>query len=91
MLLLLLLLLLLPSAVCVLPSACLPRPESSPSVRVPTSNVLQGGFLTGKYSRDEEAPADSRAVTKPEWADGNANIDDLCKHHGIAASFRLNL
>ena len=60
-------------------------------MRVPASNVLQGGFLTGKYSRDEEAPADSRAVTKPEWADGNANIDDLCKRHDIAAICRLNL
>jgi aryl-alcohol dehydrogenase-like predicted oxidoreductase len=29
--------------------------------------VLQGGLLTGKYHRGEEAPADSRQREKPEW------------------------
>jgi len=28
---------------------------------------LQGGLLTGKYSKKEEPPDDSRAVKKPEW------------------------
>jgi len=28
---------------------------------------LQGGLLTGKYRRDRPAPANSRAVEKPEW------------------------
>lgn len=30
---------------------------------------LAGGFLTGKYSRDEEPPADSRAATDDRFAD----------------------
>jgi aryl-alcohol dehydrogenase-like predicted oxidoreductase len=34
-------------------------------------NVLQGGYLSGKYSQDASAPADSRAATKPAWAEGN--------------------
>jgi aryl-alcohol dehydrogenase-like predicted oxidoreductase len=29
--------------------------------------VLQGGMLTGKYRRGENAPADSRQLEKPEW------------------------
>ncbi|MFZ5822269.1 MAG: aldo/keto reductase [Chloroflexota bacterium] len=29
--------------------------------------VLQGGLLTGKYQRGEEAPANSRQREKPEW------------------------
>ena len=28
---------------------------------------LQGGLLTGKYRRDAEPPADSRAAEKPQW------------------------
>lgn len=29
--------------------------------------VLQGGILTGKYRRGQQAPAGSRAAEKPEW------------------------
>jgi aryl-alcohol dehydrogenase-like predicted oxidoreductase len=29
--------------------------------------VLQGGILTGKYRRGEDAPAKSRQIEKPEW------------------------
>ena len=29
--------------------------------------VLEGGLLTGKYQRGQEAPADSRQREKPEW------------------------
>lgn len=31
---------------------------------------LSGGWLTGKYQRGSDAPADSRAVTKPDHFDG---------------------
>ena len=29
--------------------------------------LLQGGMLTGKYRRGQEAPAGSRLAEKPEW------------------------
>ena len=39
--------------------------------------MLQGGFLTGKYSQHSSAPTDSRLVTKPAWAESNGDIDGL--------------
>jgi aryl-alcohol dehydrogenase-like predicted oxidoreductase len=41
--------------------------------------VLQGGALTGKYRRGQEAPEDSRQREKPEWtlALTDANFDLL--------------
>jgi aryl-alcohol dehydrogenase-like predicted oxidoreductase len=45
-------------------------------------NVLQGGYLSGKYSQSGSAPADSRAVTKPAWAEGNSDIDGLWEKLG---------
>ena len=36
-------------------------------VAVTPYQALQGGLLTGKYRRDQQPPADSRAAEKPEW------------------------
>ncbi|MCH2203578.1 MAG: aldo/keto reductase [Fuerstiella sp.] len=37
------------------------------SIAVTPYQPLQGGLLTGKYSRDAPPPSDSRAAEKPEW------------------------
>ncbi|MDP7276954.1 MAG: aldo/keto reductase [Planctomycetaceae bacterium] len=37
------------------------------SIGVTPYQSLQGGLLTGKYRRDQEAPTGSRAAEKPEW------------------------
>lgn len=49
---------------------------------------LAGGFLTGKYSRDEQPPPDSRAATDGQFADSYltpANFDALDVLEEIAA------
>lgn len=49
--------------------------------------ALQGGLLTGKYRRGEDAPDGSRAAEKPEWVwerDG-ALYDKLEVLEGLAA------
>ena len=46
-------------------------------------NVLQGGYLSGKYSPDADAPAGSRAETKPAWAEGNQTGDDMWEKLGV--------
>ena len=49
---------------------------------------LAGGFLTGKYSRDEEPPADSRAATDQQFVDSYLtpeNFDVLEVVESVAA------
>jgi aryl-alcohol dehydrogenase-like predicted oxidoreductase len=49
---------------------------------------LAGGFLTGKYSRDEAPPADSRAATDQQFVDSyltDENFDALDAVEAVAA------
>lgn len=51
--------------------------------------VLQGGILTGKYRRNEAAPAGSRQAEKPEWmkplTDEIYKVLDRCETEAAAA------
>ena len=55
---------------------------------------LQGGLLTGKYSRGQSPPSDSRAAEKPQWMwefgdelfDRIEGIDSLAAEAGVPAA-----
>ena len=52
---------------------------------------LQGGLLTGKYTRGQAAPADSRAAEKPEWMweFGDSLFDQLETVDRLAAELEV--
>ena len=57
------------------------------SIGVTPYQALQGGLLTGKYRRGEDAPDGSRAAEKPEWVweRDDALYDKLEALEGLAA------
>lgn len=57
------------------------------SIGVTPYQPLQGGLLTGKYSRGEAPPSDSRAAEKPQWMweFGDELFDRLEKIDALAA------
>lgn len=57
------------------------------SIGVTPYQPLQGGLLTGKYSRGQSPPADSRAAEKPDWMweFGDALFDRLEHVERLAA------
>ena len=57
------------------------------SIGVTPYQPLQGGMLTGKYSRGDAPPSDSRAAEKPEWMweFDDALFDRLEKVDALAA------
>jgi aryl-alcohol dehydrogenase-like predicted oxidoreductase len=54
---------------------------------------LSGGWLTAKYRRDADAPADSRAATNPDHfdADNEAKLDAVERLSAIASAAGLTL
>lgn len=57
------------------------------SIGVTPYQPLQGGLLTGKYTRGEAPPSDSRAAEKPQWMweFGDELFDKLEKIDALAA------
>ena len=58
-----------------------------------TWSPLSGGWLTGKYTRVEPAPAGSRGATNPDHFDGSnqAKLDAVEQLAGIAAEAGVSL
>ena len=57
--------------------------------------LLQGGMLTGKYRRGQEAPAGSRLAEKPEWmkpfTDETYDVIERCAAEAAAEEAFLEL
>lgn len=62
------------------------------SIGVTPYQPLQGGLLTGKYSRGQQPPGDSRAAEKPEWMwdFDDSLFDRLEKIDGLAAELGVS-
>ena len=58
-----------------------------------TWSPLSGGWLTGKYRRDNPAPAGSRGETNPDHFDGNnpAKLDAVAALSSVAADAGVSL